>query len=192
MQAHKGTTLKDDADKCITVTICKSSSCPSAARGSNPLTIHCNHCVFSVIFRELARVRPLYDTVNFNCLGLSALTPVQPPEGTRELTERAYWIEWEKATVVRFSSSSSSSMTAHSQLFWHCHVAILILYMCKLFNSYTWQYAIGYMSVLPVFKGIQHDHGAPYGINKHVACSALHSPFDVTQLILYYIYVCWT
>lgn len=83
---------------------------------SNPLTIHCNHCVFSVIFRELARMSPLYDTVNFNCLGLSALTPVQPPEGTRELTQGAYGIEWEKATVVHLGSSSSSSMTAHNQL----------------------------------------------------------------------------
>lgn len=96
-------------------------SCPSAVRSSSPLTIHCNHCVFSVIFRELARVRPLYDTVNFNCLGLSALTPVQPPEGTRELTEGAYRIEWEKATVVHFRSGSG--MTAHSQLFWQCREA---------------------------------------------------------------------
>lgn len=77
---------------------------------------------------------PLYDTVNFNCLGLSALTPVQPPEGTRELTERAYGIEWEKATVVHLSSSSSSSssMTAHSQLLCHCHAVIKI-------RSFLWQ-----------------------------------------------------
>lgn len=111
--------IQNDADICSRVTICKSSLCPSAVPSSNPLTIHCNHCVFNVIFRELAGVRPLYDTVNFNCLGLSALTPVQPPEGTRELTGGAYGIEWEKATVVHLSSSSSSSgsMTAHIQLF---------------------------------------------------------------------------
>ncbi|KAG8012158.1 Trans-Golgi network integral membrane protein 2, partial [Nibea albiflora] len=75
-----------------------------------------NMCQVSVIFRELARVRPLYDIVNFNCLGLSALTPVQPPEGTRELTAGAYGIEWEKATVVHLGNGSSS-MTAQSQLF---------------------------------------------------------------------------
>lgn len=97
----------------VQLRICKSSLCPSVAPSSNPLTIHCNHCVFSVIFRELARVSPLYDTVNFNCLGLSALTPVQPPEGTRELTGGAYGIEWEKATVVHLSGSGSS-MTAHT------------------------------------------------------------------------------
>ncbi len=114
------------------VTICKSSLCPSAVPSSNPLTVYCNHCVFSVIFRELASVRPLYDTVNFNCLGLSALTPVQPPEGTRELTEGAYGIEWEKATVVHLSISSGS-MTAHIQLFWHYHAAINIQY----FSSFS-------------------------------------------------------
>lgn len=87
--------------------------CPSVVLSSTSLTIHCNDCVLSVIFRELACVSTLYDTVNFNCLGLSALTPVQPPEGTRELTEGAYGIEWKKATVIHLSSSS---MTALSQL----------------------------------------------------------------------------
>lgn len=60
-------------------------------------------------------MRPLYDIVNFNCLGLSA--SVQPPEGSRELTEGAYGIEWAKATVVHLSNSSSNSMTAHNRLF---------------------------------------------------------------------------
>lgn len=92
----------------------KSSLCPSADPSSSPLTIHCNHCVFSVIFRALAHMRPLYDTVNFNCLGLSALTPLQPPEGSRELTEGAYEIEMAKATVVCLISRSSYSMTACS------------------------------------------------------------------------------
>lgn len=49
-------------------------------------------------------MRPLYDIVNFNCLGLSA--SVQPPEGSRELTEGAYGIEWAKATVVHFGSKA--------------------------------------------------------------------------------------
>lgn len=88
--------------------------CPSAVLSSTVLTMHCNDCVLSVIFRELACASPLYDTVNFNCLGLSALTPVQPPEGTRELTEGAYGIEWEKATVIHLSSSIS--MAVLSQL----------------------------------------------------------------------------
>lgn len=89
--------------------------CQSVIPSSTSLTVHCNDCVLSVIFRELACVSPLYDTVNLNCLGLSALTPVQPPEGTRELTEGAYWIEWEKATVIHLGSGSSS-MTGLSQL----------------------------------------------------------------------------
>lgn len=55
-------------------------------------------------------MRPLYDTVNFNCLGLSALTPLQPPEGSRELTEGAYEIEMAKATVVCLISRSSYSL----------------------------------------------------------------------------------
>lgn len=84
--------------------------CPSPVPSSNPLTILYNHCVFSVIFRELARVGPLYDTVNFNCLGLRALTPVQPPEGTRELTETAYGIERKKKPLL-FTSAVAA---AHS------------------------------------------------------------------------------
>lgn len=55
----------------IYLQICRSVQCSCAAPSSKPLTIHCNHCVFSVIFRVLAHMRPLYDIVNFNCLGLS-------------------------------------------------------------------------------------------------------------------------
>ena len=124
----------NNADTCSSVSNLQIISCPSAVRSCSPLTIHCNHCVFSVIFRELARVRPLYDTVNFNCLGLSALTPVQPPEGTRELMEGAHRIEWEKATVVRLSSvtahRSASAMKRHKMVF------------CKLFDRCTCRYAL--------------------------------------------------
>lgn len=80
-------------------------------------------------------MRPLYDIVNFNCLGLSALTPVQPPEGTRELMAGAYGIEWEKATVVQqYDSTEPAVLTLR--------VANKETVFCKLFNRYTCQYLI--------------------------------------------------
>lgn len=76
---------KNSVHTCSADAMCKSSLCPSRAPSSCPRTMCCNHSVFSFIFRDLACVSPLYDTVNFNCVGLSALTPIQPPKGAREL-----------------------------------------------------------------------------------------------------------